>query len=85
MADLDKKWNMQYEKLVEFKRKKGHCIVPYMYKEDKSLGQWVLTQRRAHTKSKLRPDRKELLDKIGFAWHAGNVNNIAIQDKKWHQ
>jgi hypothetical protein len=36
----DKLWHQQYEKLVEFKRKTGHCIVPSKYKKDKSLGQW---------------------------------------------
>jgi hypothetical protein len=54
--------------LVEIKRKSGHCMVPRRNKEDASLGIWVQTQRRNHNKSKMRPDRKELLDKIGFAW-----------------
>jgi hypothetical protein len=82
----DKKWHLQYDKLVELKRKTGHCIVPQVYKEDKSLGTWVHGQRKNHTKNKLRPDRKQLLDTIGFAWNVnGNVNNIAVQDKKWHQ
>jgi hypothetical protein len=54
--------------LFEFKRKSGHCMVPGAYEQDKSLGQWVNTQRRNHNKNTMRPDRKELLDKIGFAW-----------------
>jgi hypothetical protein len=38
------------------------------YGQDKSLGLWVMHQRTNHAKNKMRPDRKELLDQIGFAW-----------------
>jgi hypothetical protein len=34
-------WQNQLEKLVEFKRENGHCMVPCNYEQDKSLG--VLT------------------------------------------
>jgi hypothetical protein len=64
----NKLWHRQYEKLVQLKRKSGHCMVPQSYEHDKSLGQWVKTQQRSHNKNKMRPDRKDLLDKIGFAW-----------------
>jgi hypothetical protein len=63
----DKLWHRQYEKLVEFKQKNGHCMVPQRNKEDASLGIWVKNQLSNHNKNKMRPDRKELLDKIGFA------------------
>jgi uncharacterized protein YbgA (DUF1722 family) len=65
-------WHQQYEKLVEFQRKNGHCIVPSTYQEDKSLGKWVGKQRELHSKDKLRLDRKDLLDELGFAWGGGN-------------
>ena len=69
----DKKWHQHYERLVEFKRKKGHCIVPTEYKEDKSLGYWVSKQRAFHSTNKLRQDRKELLDELGFVWKVYNL------------
>jgi hypothetical protein len=69
----DKKWNTQYEKVVEFKRKHGNCLVPSRYHEDMSLGKWVGTQRVRHAKNKMQPDRKKLLDEIGFVWKAGTV------------
>jgi hypothetical protein len=72
----DKQWNTQYEKLVALKRKNGHCLVPAKYEEDMSLGVWVGTQRVAHTKKKLRLDRKGLLDEIGFVWRV---------DKQWNK
>jgi hypothetical protein len=65
----DKLWHQQYEKLVEFKRKEGHCTVTQKNKEDASLGIWVPYQRQRYAKNKMRPDRKKLLDKIGFAWN----------------
>jgi hypothetical protein len=84
MAELDKKWHQQYEKLVELERQNGHCIVPKRYEQDKALGQWVSTQRTFHTKNKLRPDRKELLDKIGFVWNAGLAVRQELE-RIWHQ
>jgi hypothetical protein len=64
-------WNMQYEKLVEYKQKKGDCLVPVVYKEDTSLSIWVWNQRRRV--GKMRPDRKELLNKLEFVWKPDNL------------
>ncbi len=72
----NKTWHQQYDKLVEWKRKNGHCIVPRGYKEDKSLGYWVSKQRAFHSTNKLRQDRKEPLDELGFVW---NVCNLAAR------
>jgi hypothetical protein len=71
------KWYNQYEKLVEFERTNGHCIVPRRYEQDMALGQWVINQRSSHTNDKIRHDRKELLDEIGFAWNA--------DESRWNQ
>jgi hypothetical protein len=66
-----KLWHQQYEKLLEYKRKNGHCKVPNKYKDEKSLGLWVMNQRTRH--NKMPPDRKELLDAIDFVWKANTV------------
>jgi hemerythrin superfamily protein len=76
-------WHQQHEKLLEFKRKNGHCRVPLRNKDDKSLGHWVDTQRVYHKKNKLRPDRKRILDEIGFVWKADH--NFKPDDNHWHQ
>jgi hypothetical protein len=82
----DKKWNMQHEKLVEYKRKTGDCVVPQSYKVDKSLGVWVNKQRVYHKNNKLRLDRKERLDEIGFAWKVDSTAaRVSGEDKKWDQ
>ena len=72
-----KRWNEHYEKLVEFKRQNGHCMVSQDYEPDKSFGRWVLTQRKLHTNNKLRQDRKRLLDELEFVWNVCNY--------EWHQ
>jgi hypothetical protein len=81
----DKLWHQQYENVVEFKRIYGHCMVPKTYEKDKSLGQWVNRQRTYHTNNKLRRDREELLDEIGFAWKADTSHSIKPGGKLWHQ
>jgi hypothetical protein len=82
----DEKWNEQYGKLIDFKRKHGHTLVPHPYKEDMSLGNWVSMQRTRPTR---RPSRKTLLDKLGFIWderscHDGN-STCHVHDQKWNQ
>jgi uncharacterized protein YukE len=80
-----KHWHQQYEKLLEYKRKNGHCKVPNKYKDDKSLGVWVMNQRARHANNKMRPDRKGLLDAIDFVWKADGAHAFKPDDKLWHQ
>ena len=42
---LDARWNEMFERLVEYKKKTGSTNVPYKYKEDPELANWVMTQR----------------------------------------
>jgi hypothetical protein len=77
---------MQYEQLVEFKRKNGHCTVARKKnKEDASLGNWVKNQRYYHNNKKMPPDRKKLLDELDFTWKSDSTNNFKLDDKLWHQ
>jgi hypothetical protein len=88
MTKYDKQWKMNYKKLVEFQRTNGHCMVPFHYEHDKSLGIWVSTQRAFHGNNKIRLDRKTLLDEIGFAWkpdHAHRAHAFKPDGKLWHQ
>jgi hypothetical protein len=85
MKEFDKKWNMKYEQLVEYKRTNGNCMVPRRYDQNKSLGQWVMKQRVGHNNNKLGIDRKMLLDEIGFAWKPDRALTYKKDDKPWHQ
>jgi hypothetical protein len=85
-SSIDTKWNKQHLKLVEFKGKNGHCLVPNRYKEDKAFGKWVSKQRGLHVNNKLRLDRKELLDKIGFVWIDNNTAAlVSCYNQKWNK
>jgi hypothetical protein len=72
---LDRKWHQNYQKLVEFHKKHGHSLVPKHYEEDRSLGAWVCRQRDSHTNNMLRPDRKCLLDTLGFVLRVDQQKN----------
>ena len=59
----DFRWQQRYDELVRFKNINGHCEV----KGDRSiLGQWVSNQRIAYQQNRLKPERIQALEKIGF-------------------
>lgn len=66
-------WGQRYQELIKFKEKFSHVNVP-RDGEYKCLRNWVDTQRRQNTllqqnkHSHLTPERKVLLDFIGFPW-----------------
>jgi hypothetical protein len=67
-------WDMNFASLQEYKRRFGHCNVPYLWEHNKPLSQWVKRQR--HQKklkdqgrhSNLTDHRENLLRGIGFCW-----------------
>ena len=59
------KWMEMYSRLIEYKTKNGHCLVPFKYTLDPSLGRWV-GYNRGHCKD---IKRKKLLNDIDFIWN----------------
>lgn len=57
-------WENVFERLCEYKKKHGNCLVPSNYKDDPKLGRWVSMQR--FRQESLPADRKERLESIGF-------------------
>jgi hypothetical protein len=65
----DARWMEKYQKIKEFQKREGHCLVPQKWKEDgESLGSWVSSQRAA--RQSMQPERLEKLDALGFIWNA---------------
>jgi Helicase associated domain len=64
----DTVWNDMFERLKQYKRKHGDCLVPQRFPEDPSLGCWVNFQRTRFKRGTIREDRKLRLEKLGFAW-----------------
>jgi len=64
----NKSWEKMYNRLIIFKNQWGHCKVPYNWKKDQQLSQWVYRQRSYKNKGMLKTERIRLLNKIGFDW-----------------
>jgi hypothetical protein len=60
---LDQQWQDMYQKLLEHKETKGHCLdLP----QTLPLGKWLRKQRWLYRNGKLREDRAEKLVSVGF-------------------
>lgn len=77
------RWDVSFDKLVEFKNRFGHCRVPANWKEDPALGRWVAKQRHLQPRGKLSPDRDAKLNEQEFTWHVKGHNLPVGQSAKW--
>jgi hypothetical protein len=62
----DLAWNERYARLQGYLEEHGNTNVPQKYEPDLELGTWVANQRRRYNQGKLRADRQQLLQKLGF-------------------
>ena len=64
-------WDTRFEDLLEFKRRYGHVNVPWQWKENVSLAQWVNSQRKKYKdlgdgkKNNLSNEQIDRLNSIG--------------------
>jgi hypothetical protein len=69
-------WQKNFKKLIEFRKKHGHCRVPHNWKADPSLALWIKRQRiqfKRHQDGKtssMTYERQKVLEKVGFSWHS---------------
>ncbi|CAJ1959532.1 unnamed protein product [Cylindrotheca closterium] len=67
-------WDQQYQELLKFQERHGHCIVPHTYDPNPSLARWAKRQRYQyvqkleHKKSGMSNARQRKLDAVGFVW-----------------
>ena len=72
-------WQLMYDRLVEYLRVNGHTNVSKYDTKNKQLGIWVKTQRHEYTllsngkKSRMKMERIQLLEEIGFKWRIRNL------------
>ena len=50
-------WDEHLVRLEAYKERFGDCLVPYTYKDDKSLAYWVSRQRKDNKKGLLPADK----------------------------
>lgn len=61
-------WDERYEQLKQFKKKYGHCNVPYRWCEHPGLGRWVSLMRRKKREKQLEADKETMLNQLSFSW-----------------
>ena len=76
----DHRWEQMFLKLKDFYSAFGHCLVPQRWAMDRQLALWVSTQRREHSRNKLREDRERKLRELGFVWSVKT-----IYDSQWER
>jgi hypothetical protein len=66
---LEAQWEAFFTLLETYVKRKGHCHVPKLHKEDgANLGAWLKRQREKTKKGELRADRESRLGKLGVVW-----------------
>ena len=86
----DTLWKQHFNKLVEYKKKHGDCLVPQHYKQNAKLGTWVNKQRVQYKRwlngvySTITQERIDQLKEIDFVWEVGAGNNQG-DDTLWKQ
>jgi hypothetical protein len=79
-----KYWQQMYRQLRQYKIQHGHCLVPVLDKENRSLGTWVAAQRRLEARQKLAKTRRQQLDRLGFTWRQQLPTQLkAHYDGQW--
>ncbi|MDN5202482.1 helicase associated domain-containing protein [Fulvivirgaceae bacterium BMA10] len=82
----DQIWEEKFQLLAAFKNRYGHCFVPVNWKENKSLGNWVATQRRLEETAKISKSRKKRLEDLGFVWRFETNKFLQrFYDAKWEE
>lgn len=80
----ENRWQIMYDRLVVYKKKKGNCLVPNRFPEDTQLGSWVSAQRRQYKivtsggqeSAAMTPERAMKLRELGFEWSTSNPRNV---------
>jgi Helicase associated domain len=65
-AVANAKWYSMLEKLQNYQRIVGHCLVPKDYPPDPALGTWVMNQRAHYQTTRLSTERRQHLEDLGF-------------------
>jgi hypothetical protein len=79
--DRDEQWEENFEKLLAFKGKNGHCKVHQASgKNGIKLGNWVRVQRVAKKNETLKPEREARLSAVGFIWNVQSRTETVVED-----
>jgi superfamily II DNA or RNA helicase len=65
-------WEIQFEALIAYHSRHGHCRVPATSKDFKQLASWIRTQRKRYLLGKLLKEQITRLEAIQFDWDPYN-------------
>jgi hypothetical protein len=90
LAADDERWELTFERLLQFKAKFGHVNVKRAFNDGKKphLGTWVQTQRTLYKSANLRQERIDALEAIGFRWRLNNMeikNQMMVDEAAWNK
>jgi hypothetical protein len=77
----DENWAENFRKISAYHKEFNHFSVPTDPVEYKELNTWVRHQRYLYNANKLRNNRVELFDSIGFAWTAESARWDRLYDE----
>jgi hypothetical protein len=75
----EEQWSEKFEELCEFKKNKGHCVVPHTYTANPALARWVTRQRyqyklrKVGKQSTMTDRRVTALEDNCFIWDSHGV------------
>ena len=81
-ASVDPRWERSLLRLLEFRRRFGHCQVPAAWAENVNLGRWVVKTRGLKNKGRLSVEKVRRLNDVGFVWNARGTRQRA-HDAVW--
>lgn len=88
----DAGWMEWYELLKQYKRNTGHLIISnFRCYKGKQLGGWVSRQRHQYKIGRLKEDRIEKLNAVGFVWSFGKEKSwkkgrkTKLYDQRWER
>lgn len=64
----NKSWDERYALLISFHRTHGHCLVKQSDQENRSLHNWVISQRQKYHRGLLTKEQISRLEQLGFKW-----------------
>ncbi|KAL7488747.1 hypothetical protein ACHAW6_016116, partial [Cyclotella cf. meneghiniana] len=76
-----KKWDLYFEALKQYKESEGTCGVPKRCTwKGLRLGRWVCEQRIAHNQGKLIQERYDRLEKMEFNWNGTEHYHAKLEE-----
>jgi len=83
-------WDERYEALIQYRKRFGHVNVPWQWKENVALAQWVNSQRKKYKdlmdgkRNNLTDEQINRLNLIGFKWNSGGKGRYTVDSPENH-